>query len=36
LFHDPPSLRFGLPGTEQGWMRLEAALAVPCTGASSR
>ena len=36
LFHDPPSLRFGLPGTEQGWMRLEGALAVLCTGASSR
>ncbi len=27
LFHDPPSLRFGLPGTEQGFARLEAALA---------
>ncbi|MGH8582909.1 MAG: threonine-phosphate decarboxylase CobD [Gammaproteobacteria bacterium] len=27
LFHHPPSLRFGLPGTEHGWMRLEAALA---------
>ena len=36
LFHDPPSLRFGLPGTEQGWMRLEGALAVPYTGVSSR
>jgi cobalamin biosynthetic protein CobC len=32
LFPDPPSLRFGLPGTEQGWMRLEAALAVPSSG----
>ncbi len=28
LFPDPPSLRFGLPGTEPGWRRLEAALAV--------
>ncbi len=28
LFHDPPSLRFGLPGTEPGWRRLDAALAV--------
>lgn len=27
LFADPPSLRFGLPGTERDWMRLEAALA---------
>jgi cobalamin biosynthetic protein CobC len=33
---DRSSLRFGLPRTEQGWMRLEAALAVPYTGASSR
>jgi cobalamin biosynthetic protein CobC len=32
LFHDPPSLRFGLPGTEQGWIRLEGALAVPSSG----
>jgi cobalamin biosynthesis protein CobC len=36
LFHDPPSLRFGLPGTEPGWRRLEAALAVACTGARRR
>ncbi|MGH8575445.1 MAG: threonine-phosphate decarboxylase CobD [Gammaproteobacteria bacterium] len=27
-FPDPPSLRFGLPGMEPGWRRLEAALAV--------
>ncbi len=33
-FNDPPSLRFGLPGTEQGWLRLDAALA--CTGLASR
>jgi cobalamin biosynthetic protein CobC len=33
LFHDPPSLRFGLPGTERGWRRLEAALAVAWAGA---
>ncbi|SFM41720.1 L-threonine O-3-phosphate decarboxylase [Ectothiorhodospira mobilis] len=26
LFDDPPSLRFGLPGDEMGWARLEAAL----------
>jgi cobalamin biosynthesis protein CobC len=32
LFHDPPSLRFGLPRTEPGWRRLEAALTVACTG----
>lgn len=25
-FDDPPSLRFGLPGNEAGWARLEAAL----------
>ena len=27
LFKEPPSLRFGLPGTESDWIRLEAALA---------
>ncbi|OGI42136.1 MAG: threonine-phosphate decarboxylase [Candidatus Muproteobacteria bacterium RBG_16_64_11] len=27
LFEEPPSLRFGLPGTEPDWLRLEAALA---------
>lgn len=27
LFKEPPSLRFGLPGTEPDWMRLEATLA---------
>ncbi|WP_133511747.1 threonine-phosphate decarboxylase CobD [Candidatus Thiosymbion oneisti] len=27
LFTEPPSLRFGLPGTEADWARLEAALA---------
>jgi cobalamin biosynthetic protein CobC len=32
LFSHPPSLRFGLPGTEQGWMRLEGALAVSSWG----
>lgn len=26
LFTDPPSLRFGLPGTERAWARLEGAL----------
>lgn len=26
LIDEPPSLRFGLPGTEAGWARLEAAL----------
>lgn len=26
LFADPPSLRFGLPGTETAWQRLEATL----------
>jgi cobalamin biosynthetic protein CobC len=26
LFEEPSSLRFGLPGTEEGWQRLEAAL----------
>jgi cobalamin biosynthesis protein CobC len=26
LFTDPPGLRFGLPGTESAWARLEAAL----------
>jgi cobalamin biosynthesis protein CobC len=36
LFLDPPSLRFGLPGTEQGWMRLEAALAVAWAESSPR
>ena len=27
LFRDPPSLRFGLPGEEAGWQRLDRALA---------
>jgi L-threonine-O-3-phosphate decarboxylase len=27
-FDDPPSLRFGLPGNEAGWARLDAALQV--------
>jgi len=26
LFGDPASLRFGLPGNEQAWLRLETAL----------
>jgi cobalamin biosynthetic protein CobC len=26
-FADPPGLRFGLPGTEPAWRRLELALA---------
>lgn len=29
LFATPASLRFGLPGCEEGWQRLEAALADP-------
>lgn len=27
LFEDPPALRFGLPGDEAGWQRLDSALA---------
>jgi len=27
LFTEPPSLRFGLPGTETDWERFEATLA---------
>jgi cobalamin biosynthetic protein CobC len=27
-FDEPPSLRFGLPGTEAAWQRLEDALAT--------
>ena len=27
LFEDPPALRFGLPGDETGWQRLDTALA---------
>jgi cobalamin biosynthetic protein CobC len=28
LFASPPSLRFGLPADEPGWLRLEQALQV--------
>ena len=28
LFENPPSLRFGLPGTEQAWAQLDATLAA--------
>ncbi|MGH8569371.1 MAG: threonine-phosphate decarboxylase, partial [Gammaproteobacteria bacterium] len=34
LFHDPVSLRFGLPGTEQDWARLQAAIAGTCKEAA--
>lgn len=30
LFEEPASLRFGLPGTETDWMRLDVALADVC------
>ncbi len=32
LFDEPPSLRFGLPGSEAEWMRLETALRSVGTG----
>lgn len=31
-FTTPPSLRFGLPGTEEGWCRLARALEEGCAG----
>jgi cobalamin biosynthesis protein CobC len=31
LFTEPASLRFGLPGAEAGWARLDQALANACT-----
>jgi cobalamin biosynthetic protein CobC len=31
LFADPPSLRFGLPGGERAWLRLEEALVDLCS-----
>jgi cobalamin biosynthetic protein CobC len=36
LFDAPPSLRFGLPGAELQWQRLESALGRPtrCVGGS--
>ncbi|MGH8566483.1 MAG: aminotransferase class I/II-fold pyridoxal phosphate-dependent enzyme, partial [Gammaproteobacteria bacterium] len=35
-FPDPPSLRFGLPGTEREWAQLQTALAVACPEARRR
>ncbi|MGH8613765.1 MAG: threonine-phosphate decarboxylase CobD [Gammaproteobacteria bacterium] len=34
LFHHPPALRFGLPGTEQDWARLQATITRTCKEAS--
>jgi len=34
LFHDPVSLRFGLPGTEQDWARVQATITGSCKEAS--
>ncbi len=34
LFRDPVSLRFGLPGTERDWARLQATIAGACKEAS--
>ncbi|MGH8644910.1 MAG: aminotransferase class I/II-fold pyridoxal phosphate-dependent enzyme [Gammaproteobacteria bacterium] len=35
-FPYPPSLRFGLPGTDQEWAQLQTALAFACTAARWR